>query len=80
MANSPRQEDRSLNLDASNAHPYERRQRERREQSQDEHMVSPPGNKRRRKALDKEVWWVIATFIMMGVAFVAVLLVSRGVS
>jgi cytoskeletal protein RodZ len=76
MANSPRQEDRSLNLDASNAHPYERRQRERREQSQDEHMVAPEDNKRRSKRVDREVWWVVATFIMMGVAFVAILLVK----
>ncbi|MGZ4925955.1 MAG: hypothetical protein ACXV4B_05820 [Halobacteriota archaeon] len=78
MANSPRQEDSSLNLAASNAQLYERRQRERREQSQDEHIVIAAPNKRRRKTIDNEVWWVIATFLMMGLAFVAVLLVSRG--
>jgi hypothetical protein len=67
-----------LSVDASNTQTYERRKRERRDPSLslEGQIVAAPDTKRRKKRLDKEVWWVIATFVMMGVAFVTLLLVQ----
>jgi hypothetical protein len=65
-------EDSSLKLDSTNAQAYDRRQHERRGALTDVDAENKP----RRKVLEREVWWVIAAYVMMGAAFVAILLVK----
>jgi ABC-type Fe3+ transport system permease subunit len=55
---------------------YERRKRERR----DVQTAADTQTKPRRKVLQREIWWVIAAYVMMAAAFVAVLLVFTAVS
>jgi hypothetical protein len=79
VANSSQHdEESSLNLAASNAPIYERRQRERREPrlSLDEQVASAAENKSGTTLRANELWWAVAAFVIIGVAFIAVLLVN----
>lgn len=77
MADSHRHdEDSPLSLRARNEQQYERRQGDRRQSRLDEQLATPAEGKRRKRLPTEEVWWVIAAYVMMGLALVAVLLVK----
>lgn len=71
---SQHDEESSLNLAASNAPIYERRQRERREPRLwlDKQAASAAENKSRTTLRTNELWWAVAVIVMMGVAIIAV--------
>ena len=69
-----RQDQTSLEVEASNAGDYERRQRDRRAAPPKAETIEPP----RRKGVQREVWWVVVASIMMAMSLGAVLWVSSG--